>query len=420
MKYCASCGRELQDGAKFCDGCGKQVVDEVVERCPQCGEPLPQYTPICPQCGYERKGEKATESVRHFIKTIELYDERIPPRSTKSSYQTWSKKVQSFWLFLNVILLGLPLGVYFIVEAIRYYVTPSLSRDEQRKTRFIESYIFANETRTMCGAMEYIDERMAFLTCGDVTMVTDYWSDVWKVKADQLFEKSNSMRFHHPIIHDNYSDLSANYRRVKKKLMRKTSKKILAGVLILCLSVGAILGIVFGGKAAHEKIVASKSAELVLSSEELLGKQYEFVIAEFEKLGFNNIQTNILNASGKDVVNGQVAAISILGNSDFEAGEVYKKDSKIVIDYYIFPIKIAFSSGSLQGKHYEDVTTLLRDQGFTDISTKPNYDIVFGIKYDVGEVENVSINGRTSFIEGEEFMPNVPIVITYHEKASKK
>ena len=64
---------------------------------------------------------------------------------------------------------------------------------------------------------------------------------------------------------------------------------------------------------------------------------------------------------------------------------------------------------------YKDVTSKLRAAGFTNISYEIKYDIIFGITPE-GEVESVSINGRTDYIKGEIFKKNVPIVITYHMK----
>lgn len=57
----------------------------------------------------------------------------------------------------------------------------------------------------------------------------------------------------------------------------------------------------------------------------------------------------------------------------------------------------------------------LKASGFTNISTKILYDIVWGWTYE-GEVDSVSIDGNTDFEKGDAFSKDAPIIITYHMK----
>jgi len=66
--------------------------------------------------------------------------------------------------------------------------------------------------------------------------------------------------------------------------------------------------------------------------------------------------------------------------------------------------------------NYQDVQKELETAGFTNISTAIQYDIVLGWTAE-GEVEGVSIDGRTDYESGEVFKADIPIVITYHMKA---
>lgn len=63
--------------------------------------------------------------------------------------------------------------------------------------------------------------------------------------------------------------------------------------------------------------------------------------------------------------------------------------------------------------NYEESEKALRELGFTNISTKAVYDIVFGVTTE-GSVESVSINGNTEFVRGDIFASDAEIVITYH------
>lgn len=64
-------------------------------------------------------------------------------------------------------------------------------------------------------------------------------------------------------------------------------------------------------------------------------------------------------------------------------------------------------------KNYEDVADALKALGFTNIKYEVLYDIVYGWTED-GEVESVSIAGKTDFNRGEVFSADDEIVITYH------
>lgn len=65
--------------------------------------------------------------------------------------------------------------------------------------------------------------------------------------------------------------------------------------------------------------------------------------------------------------------------------------------------------------NYIDIEKQFKDAGFTNLTTKVLYDIVLSWTEE-GEVESVSVDGRTDYEKGEIFNMDVPIVITYHMK----
>lgn len=83
MAFCINCGQELTEGSKFCAGCGKAVSDNSstsqrkiiyegeIYKCPNCGDILDAYESVCETCGYERRGAKATGSVRELQLKLE-------------------------------------------------------------------------------------------------------------------------------------------------------------------------------------------------------------------------------------------------------------------------------------------------------------------------------------------------------------
>lgn len=89
MAFCVNCGQELAAGSKFCASCGKAVsgnnstskrkiiYEGEIYKCPNCGDIMDAYESVCKACGYERRGAKATGSVRELqLKLEELYAKR--------------------------------------------------------------------------------------------------------------------------------------------------------------------------------------------------------------------------------------------------------------------------------------------------------------------------------------------------------
>lgn len=81
-------------------------------------------------------------------------------------------------------------------------------------------------------------------------------------------------------------------------------------------------------------------------------------------------------------------------------------------------IKAGHSAYSLEDKNYNDVVTMLEVSGFSHIETEPMNDIVFGIFNTEGAVEEVSIDGNTTFSGGTKFDPDAKVVVRYHSSVS--
>lgn len=87
-------------------------------------------------------------------------------------------------------------------------------------------------------------------------------------------------------------------------------------------------------------------------------------------------------------------------------------------------IKLPISSKNINKKNYKIVVNQLKDAGFTDVKTDKIEDLVTGWLKKDGEIESVTINGDTDFIEGQEFPNNAKITVIYHtfkeDKSDKK
>lgn len=77
-------------------------------------------------------------------------------------------------------------------------------------------------------------------------------------------------------------------------------------------------------------------------------------------------------------------------------------------------LRVPASAEEFVGENYKDVVTRFQMAGFTNISTEPIEDLITGWLVKDGEVEEVSINGKTSFGSSASFEPDAIIVIRYH------
>lgn len=78
MPFCNYCGRELRDGDKFCVSCGHAVAsmtpdktqESFIHKCPNCGEPLPEFAIRCASCGFELRDIQKKSAVTIFLEKL--------------------------------------------------------------------------------------------------------------------------------------------------------------------------------------------------------------------------------------------------------------------------------------------------------------------------------------------------------------
>lgn len=77
-------------------------------------------------------------------------------------------------------------------------------------------------------------------------------------------------------------------------------------------------------------------------------------------------------------------------------------------------IRVNNSSSDFEGDNYEQVISQLEKQGFTNIKTQPIEDLITGWITKEGEVEEVKIDGYSSFSTNSRYAPDVEIIVSYH------
>lgn len=256
MPFCTNCGAEINDKAKFCSECGSAVAQTdsenrsnttrqqeyigTVRKCPACGEEIPSLTAFCPSCGHEIVSDKVNTSLKAFTDTIDECDRAIAAVPTaKKGWQSWSKKARTWWVVINVFLIGFPIVLRFFIVQLANYIKPSLSEQEQRKTSVIENYTFPNERESILESLLFIRSKMDFLSSRKVNRQTKHWADVWYVKAEQIKEKTSILfqgSTDDQTINKAYEDIEKDY----KNILSKINKRIIIGALLLILYITSI------------------------------------------------------------------------------------------------------------------------------------------------------------------------------------
>lgn len=96
-------------------------------------------------------------------------------------------------------------------------------------------------------------------------------------------------------------------------------------------------------------------------------------------------------------------------------GELRKKRIKAFL-FKRKRININYEPHDLLRKNYQLVKTLLQNCAFNNITCIPIKDIYTGSPYEIGEVEQIVINGSQYFTSDDMIPYDVEIIITYHEK----
>ncbi len=77
-------------------------------------------------------------------------------------------------------------------------------------------------------------------------------------------------------------------------------------------------------------------------------------------------------------------------------------------------INMPSSSRDFEGAYYEDVVRELEDAGFTNVNLNVLDDLITGWMTEDGEVEQVEVDGTTTFSTDSKYDKDVKIIVTYH------
>ena len=162
--------------------------------------------------------------------------------------------------------------------------------------------------------------------------------------------------------------------------------------------------------------------EVGVSSEELIGLDYNTVKNKLSDSGFTNIHEKaITDLSIEDIdKEGIVTQVSIRGKVDVEKISFSKSD-RFPYDAYIKiifheldTIEVPMESKKMKKLNYVEAQQKFTDAGFINVKTVAEHDLVTGWINKDGSVDSISVDGKTSFESYNQFRPDVEVIIKYH------
>jgi len=369
VAYCTNCGAQVDDNAKFCGVCGnkmstipqppktnarKTTYDGTVHKCPNCGAGLASFVKNCPECGYELRGTDGVESVSDFARRY-------------ASATSNDKKV----------------------DLIRTFVIPNTKED------ILEFSILASSN---IDTTSYTRDNV--VVSGGISQ--QEVAEAWMAKFEQAYQKATILLSDTPelkkiekLYEDKKSKLESSRKVGTRKAIWKSNKLwigIVAGILGYCLLfVGFPLFMAGSGDRKLEK--QAKQVEAYIAE-----GNYDAALTAAYAMDDN------YSSSWTETRANLISRIKELqGQSESHEGQAR------------IPTK------NFYGDQYADAVNAFEAAGFTNVKAEPyTYDAVVGwmdkLLNAEGEVEEISVNGDTSYEKGGWVAADAPVIIRYHHK----
>lgn len=205
------------------------------------------------------------------------------------------------------------------------------------------------------------------------------------------------------------------YEPFQSQFMRKAKLAFSIVAVGLILVLGSIVAFFI-----DEKV---NGIAIGVDSQDYSDIKYEDLYNQLKEKGFIFVSTNVIHdLSYKDVEKKDtIQSISVDGEELSSSTHKYSRFARITIYYHAAErIQVPLSSKEAKGMEYAEVVTSLKNAGFGSIEISIDYDVYAGVFASAGTVKEIQIDGDSKFDAGSYYYVDVPIVITYHEKASLK
>lgn len=164
-----------------------------------------------------------------------------------------------------------------------------------------------------------------------------------------------------------------------------------------------------------------KGPKVPASSADFAGKNYEDVILELKQAGFSNIETVVIEdlSSKSSISDGAVETVSIGDTENFQAGDTFSPQDKIMVTYHIIKkLNPPLSADEIQALGYTDIQEKFEAAGFVHVYTEEVFDL--DPDHFDGEYKNeVRIGGNSSFDTFDPYPFDTKVSIVCHRPYEK-
>lgn len=361
---CINCGSDLPDDARFCFNCGAKVGDGSLEnRLPGQNEPKGEETGSSTGTGStakdKRNRSKDTSSEQKASGQADATPDTPSNSTFKSRLLSWWKKLT---LFSKIAIIS------SVVVAILLTVSICAKR--------VWPIVFS--------VIQVIGLLLALLMHGGIVAQGKKWLKYLVLSAVILLSVANIASY--------------SWGKNNKKTDNQPEEPPIS--------------------QDEEK---ERMATTPYSAESATGQDYSDVESDFTLAGFTNITSEALkdldmSAAGKE---GHVESITINGVSDFEGNQEFSPTSRVLITYHsLKETGVPVSSEAAKTMDVNELISAFSEAGFSNVNTEEVTDL------DPDEVDSdskitVSINGSSSFEEGQEYPIDAEINIVTHKVYEK-
>ena len=132
----------------------------------------------------------------------------------------------------------------------------------------------------------------------------------------------------------------------------------------------------------------------------------------FEKVDSSDVNGTItIEVKGESVVGLKISC----SHDDVDVKTVFVEDRGLLKEGQSM---ISGDISGLKGTNYSDIEKLFKSFGFTNITSKPVYDVSTG-STNIGLASEILVDGKSNFKRGDIFASDAPIIISYHEDEEK-
>lgn len=394
MPFCTNCGQQIAVAVKFCPHCGAKVdipsgetMDQrretyagEIRKCPNCGEVLSSFEVKCHACGIELRNVKISVALQEFYRKIEEIE---AGRSNRKPGETEQ----------------------IIANIIQNYPIPNTKEDVTEFMLLASSNIEASI---------YRKEAKDFENCSANEVVTGAWC----AKATHVYHKAelsfgNNSDFSKIREIYNYSIKNVASTKREENFYSKL-RKVRSMRRYICIIVIVLIGLVAAkpiyqicdkyiseSKTRYEKELEEREQELealVTEVEKLITDgDYDSALSKAENIALDITKPNRNRARWDKIRKDLIATI-----------ETKKREATVKKS------TPPASSTKLKGQNCDEIVEKFLALGFTNIKLEKIDDLVIGLFTKDGEIEEVSIEGKTIFSQNDSFFTDVPVIIKYH------